>query len=166
MCLFLRGKSFLWKLFPTPGLSDPLPPAISPKPWFNPRFQRALRLYRVKSIIKSLPCTAFALSPGLLFPCSCPAQFSPCTFWWNQFSCALLYCFHPLTHPRVFVKLPVTAGGKKPKLPIRELTQWPCASPACSQMGAVLPQRAPGGTKPCLASLPGALPAFGAAAAL
>lgn len=56
-----------------------------------------------------------------MFPCSCPAQFSLCTFWWNQFSCALLYCFHPLTHPRVFVKLPVTAGEKKSKLPIREL---------------------------------------------
>lgn len=83
-----------------------------PKSWLNLRFQWALRLYRVNSIIRSLSCTAFALSPGLMFCCSCPAQFCPCTFWWNQFSCALLYCFHPLTHPRVFVKLPVTAGEK------------------------------------------------------
>lgn len=44
----------------------------------------------------------------------------------------LLYCSHPLTHARIFVKLPMTAGEKMSELPIRKLIQWLSASTACT----------------------------------
>lgn len=52
---------------------NPLPPAVPLKPWFIPRLQRTVGPHRIKSIISSLLCMAFALSQGLMLSHFCPA---------------------------------------------------------------------------------------------